>query len=61
MPLGFFSSTRYRQKWQPKAERGITLIMVLIFMVTLSLIAAVGMRGVVTGRTPFRTQRFIQA
>ena len=32
-----------------KTERGITLIMVLIFMVTLSLVAAVGMRGVITG------------
>lgn len=30
-------------------QRGITLIMVLIFIVTLSLIAAVGMRGVITG------------
>lgn len=30
-------------------EKGITLIMVLIFMVTLSLVAAVGMRGVITG------------
>ena len=32
-----------------KSEKGITLIMVLIFMVTLSLVAAVGMRGVITG------------
>jgi type IV pilus assembly protein PilX len=31
------------------SEKGITLIMVLIFMVTLSLVAAVGMRGVITG------------
>jgi type IV pilus assembly protein PilX len=30
-------------------QRGITLIMVLIFIVTLSLIAAVAMRGVITG------------
>ncbi len=30
-------------------QHGITLIMVLIFIVTLSLIAAVGMRGVITG------------
>lgn len=34
---------------QSRAQRGITLIMVLIFIVTLSLIAAVGMRGVITG------------
>jgi Tfp pilus assembly protein PilX len=34
---------------QASAQRGITLIMVLIFIVTLSLIAAVGMRGVITG------------
>jgi type IV pilus assembly protein PilX len=32
-----------------RAQRGITLIMVLIFIVTLSLIAAVAMRGVITG------------
>lgn len=37
------------QKLHQKSERGITLIMVLIFMVTLSLIAAVGMRGVISG------------
>lgn len=32
-----------------KREKGITLIMVLIFMVTLSLVTAVAMRGVITG------------
>jgi type IV pilus assembly protein PilX len=32
-----------------RGQRGITLIMVLVFIVTLSLIAAVGMRGVITG------------
>ena len=38
-----------RQNRHQKAEQGITLIMVLMFMVTLSLVAAVGMRGVITG------------
>jgi type IV pilus assembly protein PilX len=33
----------------PNKQRGITLIMILIFIVTLSLIAAVGMRGVMVG------------
>jgi type IV pilus assembly protein PilX len=38
-------------------QRGITLIMVLIFMVTLSLIAAVGMRGVITGERVVANER----
>jgi type IV pilus assembly protein PilX len=38
-----YKSTSHRE------QRGITLIMVLIFIVTLSLIAAVAMRGVITG------------
>ena len=38
-------------------QRGITLIMVLIFIVTLSLIAAVGMRGVITGERVVANER----
>lgn len=38
-------------------ENGITLIMVLIFMVTLSLIAAIGMRGVITGDKAVANER----
>jgi type IV pilus assembly protein PilX len=40
-----------------KNEKGITLIMVLIFMVTLSLVAAVGMRGVITGDKAVANER----
>lgn len=40
-----------------KKQNGITLIMVLIFMVTLSLIAAIGMRGVITGDKAVANER----
>lgn len=43
------NTTAISQNNYHKGERGITLIMVLIFIVTLSLVAAVGMRGVITG------------
>jgi type IV pilus assembly protein PilX len=39
------------------SQRGITLIMVLIFIVTLSLIAAVGMRGVMTAERVVANER----
>jgi type IV pilus assembly protein PilX len=38
-------------------QHGITLIMVLIFIVTLSLVAAVGMRGVITGERVVANER----
>jgi Tfp pilus assembly protein PilX len=40
-----------------RKQRGITLIMVLIFIVTLSLIAAVAMRGVITGERVVANER----
>ncbi len=45
------------QKCNNLTERGITLIMVLIFIVTLSLIAAVGMRGVMTAERVVANER----
>ena len=42
---------------QIKHQSGITLIMVLIFIVTLSLIAAVSMRGVITGERVVANER----
>ena len=42
---------------QTKHQSGITLIMVLIFIVTLSLIAAVSMRGVITGERVVANER----
>jgi Tfp pilus assembly protein PilX len=46
-----YSTMNYR------TQRGITLIMVLIFIVTLSLIAAVAMRGVITGERVVANER----
>lgn len=40
-----------------KSERGITLIMILIFMVTLSLLAAIGMRSVISGDKAVANER----
>lgn len=45
------------QKSKKSAQRGITLVMVLIFIVTLSLIAAVGMRGVMTAERVVANER----
>jgi type IV pilus assembly protein PilX len=38
-------------------ERGITLVMVLIFIITLSLVSAVAMRGVITGERVVANER----
>jgi Tfp pilus assembly protein PilX len=40
-----------------KRQNGVTLIMVLIFIVTLSLVAAVGMRGVMSGELVAANER----
>lgn len=42
---------------QKNRMQGITLIMVLIFIVTLSLVAAVGMRGVISGERVVANER----
>lgn len=42
---------------RPVSQRGITLILVLIFIVSLSLIAAVGMRNVNTGERTVANER----
>ncbi len=44
-------------KWFGRNQRGITLILVLIFVVSLSLIAAVSMRNVTTGERVVANER----
>jgi type IV pilus assembly protein PilX len=51
------SAIFYNSLSATRKQRGITLIMVLIFIVTLSLIAAVAMRGVITGERVVANER----